>query len=212
MTLFALVVLAICLPATVGARPIICSQSERPPTRFESARPPREAMHAQAFAIMLPALRQEGERLLRDDDIQDTQLRSQLVVGVAALAVLDRRKDDALHLVATYRDMQSKPQMKRPSALATELTAVQIDVPEGQRCEIAAAQVSGLLANTDPAVVRDRFLSVFGNFQVASAAPLNAVQGLTLALWRQLVGVTSLPKPTDCSGARKARGADEPTR
>lgn len=191
-------------------RPAIRSQSDLPPTRFEFARLPSEMMDTPAFLAMLPALRKEGERLLRDYDVQDTQLRGQLIIGLAAVAVSDGRKDDALRLVADYRAMQSKPQTKRLGALGTDLAAVQIGLPENRKCAVAAAHISELLAGTDPAVVRDQFLSSFGALQVASVpyyagtaaglldpvarqrGSLNVVQGLTLALWH--VSASALPQ------------------
>lgn len=195
--------------AHAADRPVIRSQSDLPPVRFPFAQPPSEVMTDEAFLALVPALRAEGERLLRDYDIQDTALRSQLQGGLAAVAILEGRKADADALITAYRAGQSKPQTKLLGALNTDLAAAMLDVPEGQRCAVAAARITARLAGTDPAVVRDQFLSSFGVLQVASPpyyagtaagrldpvvkqrGSLDVLQGLTLASWR--VGATMLP-------------------
>ncbi|CAM3107188.1 S8 family serine peptidase [Sphingomonas antarctica] len=208
-TIVAATALMFSVPSLAADRPAIRSSSDLPPVRFAFSQPPSEVMATPAFLAMLPALRKEGERVLRDYDVQDTQLRGQIVIGLAAVAILDERKDDAVRLIAEYRAMQTKPQTKRLGALSTDLATVQIGVPDNRRCDVAATHMTDILAGADPAVVRDQFLSTFGALQVASVpyfagtavgrldpparqrGSLNVAQGLTLALWR--VGATALP-------------------
>jgi subtilisin family serine protease len=195
--------------AFAADKPAIRSASDLPPTRFTFAKPPSEVMATPEFLAMLPAIRTEGERVLRDYDVQDTALKGQIFTGLAAIAVLDGRKADALKYIADYRALQTKPQTKRLGAMSIDLAAQQMGVPEAQRCNVAAAHITELLAGTDPAVVRDQFLGTFGSLQAVSVpyfagtavgimdplvkqrGSLNVVQALTLAWWR--VGGTVLP-------------------
>ena len=60
--------------AFAAEKPAIRSQSDLPPTRFTFTQPPSEMMASPEFVAMLPSLRAEGERVLRDYDVQDTAL------------------------------------------------------------------------------------------------------------------------------------------
>lgn len=195
--------------AFAAEKPALRSQSDLPPTRFTFTQPPSEMMASPEFVAMLPSLRAEGERVLRDYDVQDTALKGQITIGLAAVAILQSRKADALRLVAEYRKIQTKPQSQRLGGLNTDLAAVQLDVPEGKRCEIAARHITDLLAGTDPVVMRDQFVGGFGQLQAMSVpylagaavgrldpvvkqrGSLDVSQGLTLATWR--VAATMLP-------------------
>lgn len=197
------------MPASAADKPAIRSQSDLPPVRFAFVRPPSAEMDGAAFAAMLPALRREAERVLRDYDVQDSALRGQLLIGLAAVAVIEDRKADAVRLVGEYRAMQTKPQSKRLGGLSIDIAAAQLDLPPDQRCAAGAARIGAALDGADPAVVRDQFLSSFGNLQVASVpfyagtavglldpvvkqrGSLDVAQGLLLALWR--VSATALP-------------------
>jgi subtilisin family serine protease len=190
-------------------KPVIRSASDLPPTRFTFTRPPSEVMASPELLTMLPALRAEGERVLRDYDVQDTALKGQIIIGLAAVAVLQGRRDDALRLVADYRALQTKPQSQRLGGLLTDLTAVQVGLPEARRCEAAAAHITERLAGTDPAVMRDSFVGAYGQLQAMSMPYLQGVavgrfdpivkqrgsldvsQALLLPLWR--ASATMLP-------------------
>lgn len=190
-------------------KPAIRSQSDLPPTRFTFARAPSDVMASPDFITMLPSLRAEGERVLRDYDVQDTALKGQITIGLAAVAALQSRKADALRLIADYRAIQTKPQSQRLGGLIVDLAAVQLDVPEAGRCDVAARHITDLLAGTDPVVMRDQFVGSYGQLQamsmpfLAGAAvgrldpiakqrgSLDVSQGLTLAVWR--AAATMLP-------------------
>lgn len=210
MKTFAFAAALLCSVSAIAAeKPVIRSASDLPPTRFTFARPPSEVMASPELLTMLPALRAEGERVLRDYDVQDTALKGQILHGLAAVAVLDGRKDDALRLIAEYRALQTKPQSQRLGALSIDLAAVQLGVPAAQRCDIAAAHVTERLAGTDPVVMRDQFVGAYGQLQAMSMPYLAGVavgrfdpvvkqrgsldvsQALLLAYWRAIA--TMLP-------------------
>ena len=106
--------------------PVIHTDSDLPPTRFTFTAPPSEAMMRDDLAAMLPALRNESERLLRNYQIDDNTIVQQLRIGLANIAVLQGRKADALQLVALYRSGETKPQRRLLGRhlLPTDLAAI----------------------------------------------------------------------------------------
>ena len=155
-------------PGVAAGRPPIRSQSDLPPVRFSFAQAPSTVMASPELLAMLPALRREAERLLRDYDVQDSEVRLNLLTGLASIAVLDGRRADADRLIAELRAAQTKPALKRLGRLPTDLAAAELDVPTAERCTSATQRLTTALAGADPPVVRDLFVSTFGVLQLAS--------------------------------------------
>ncbi len=195
--------------ASAASKPVIRSASDLPPTSVAFPQPPSAMMMTPAYLAMLPTLRREAERLLGDYDIQDPVIRTDLILDLAAVAVLDGRKADAVRYIAQYRAGQAKPQLQRLGGLSMDLAAAQLDERTAQRCETAAAHLTATLAGTDPLIVRDQVISAVGQMQVMSPGffaglvagqldpvlkqrgSLNVLQALSLARFR--VGATLLP-------------------
>jgi subtilisin family serine protease len=154
--------------AQAAERPIIATRSDLPPTRFTFAAPPSALMDKPEFAAMLPAIRSEAERLLRDYDIRDATIKADLAFGLAAIAVLDGRKADADRFVANYRALQTKPQGKAIGALSMDLAAATL--APGGGCDAAAARLTERLRDVDPVTVRDQILQSYSGLQTVSVA------------------------------------------
>ncbi len=213
---------ALGLAGSAGAadKPVIRSESDLPPVRLAFTVPPSEAMLSPVYPAMLPAMRREAERLLTDYDIQDPVIRTDLMLDLAAVAVLDGRGADAERYIARYRAAKTKPQLRQIGGISVDLAAAQFGVPSARRCEATATRVTATLAGSDPLVVRDQFLGAFGQIQMASpnffagvaagfldpiarqrGGSLNVLQALTLARFR--VVATMLPP---CRSALTAAG------
>lgn len=165
-----LATIALVLTAAAPVRPVIATRSDLPPTRFPFNAPPSATMNRPEFAAMLPAIRREAERLLRDYEIRDATIAQDLRFGLAAIAVLDGRKADADRLIAEYRAAETKPQARAIGALMMDLAAATVDVPPARRCDAAAARLAERLKGPDPVVIRDSVLRSYSAIQTASPA------------------------------------------
>ena len=206
--------------------PVIHTETDLPPTRYTFTAPPSESMMRDDLAAMLPTLRNESERLLRNYQIDDNTIVQQLRIGLANIAVLQGRKADALQLVALYRSGETKPQRHLLGALATDIAALMLDEPETKRCSIAADHVSEVVAKGDPSVIRDQFLTSYSDFQTASLpfyastaaglydqiakerGSLNVLQALNVVRWR--VAAQALPPCRQALVARARQWIDAP--
>lgn len=182
-------------------RPVIRFETDIT-VRFPVTIPPSQLIDQPAYIAMLPALRAEAERLLRDADIQDRTIAQQLRMGLANIAVLDGRKADAERLIAAYRAAQTKPQGRLLGGLPTDLAAAALGGPGKPACAAAARRLTGLLSGADPAVIRDTVVSSFADLQLASVpyyaggavgafdpvakdrGSLDLLRGLAIARWR----------------------------
>jgi subtilisin family serine protease len=163
--------LLIALTATGAAqtplRPVIRTETDIE-ARFPVSNAPSRLIDQPAYTAMLPALRAEAERLLRGADIQDRTIAQLLRAGLANIAVLEGRKEDAEHLVAQYRSSATKPQGRLLGALPTDLATATLAAPAERGCIAAAARLTSRLAGADPAVVRDTVMSNLAELQLAS--------------------------------------------
>lgn len=214
------------LAAMAPQRPVIHSESDLPATHYTFAVPPSEAMMRDAFLAQVPAVRAEGERLLRDYRIDDGTVSQQLLLGLANLAILDGRKADARRLIADFRAREPKPQNRMIGGLMTDLAAVMLDAPPERRCDIAAGRFADLLAKADPAVIRDQLVASYGGIQLASVpflqatavaqldpvardrGGLNVLEAMNLARWR--VTANAIPQCREQLGSVARRWIQAP--
>lgn len=157
--------------AAQDARPIIASETDLPATRFHLPGLPSEVLNTPALLTeVLPPVRAEAERVLRDYDIQDPTIATGLRVGLLNIAWLDGRPDDVLRLVAEQRAAETKPQLRQVGQLTREALAAGQLAPASERCDAVAARVNQTLASADPLLVRDEVLRRYGQVQVVSPA------------------------------------------
>lgn len=99
------------LSAAHGAdRPFLRSASELPPSQITLAEPPSSAFLSQTFLTeVLPLLLTQAEQMRQQYEIVDPDLARKLRDGLAAIALLQHRPDDALGLVAEARATAEKP-------------------------------------------------------------------------------------------------------
>jgi len=168
---FALCV-ALLLSAPAWAdRPAIRSASDLPSTRFAIGAPPSDVFSNPALLNkILPQLRAEAERLRSGYDIQDQALAQKLRSGLAAIAVLQGRPDDARALIAEGRAATTKPQLKAIGSLTLDVAASIADGPPANRCARGAQRIGALLDSAEPAVVRDQALQYRTGIEVFSEA------------------------------------------
>lgn len=185
------------------ARPVIAAESDVPPTRFPMPVAPSELLNTPAFLTdVLPPLRAEAERLLRDYDIQDPTIASTLRVGLMSIAWLQNRPNETLRLVVEQRDAETKPQLRQIGQMTREALAAGALAPEGERCAAAASRMAATLSTAEPLVVRDEVVARYGLIQTVSPAfhagtaallvdeearsqgSLGTLQALRLAFWR----------------------------
>ncbi len=152
-----------------ASKPVIRSDADLPPTRFEMPALPSASFMSDAFLTDdLPRYRAEGERLLADYDIQDPVIGKALRLGLAGIAILQDRPQDALTLVGEQRAVETKPQLREIGALIREGLAAGLLVPAGGRCRATAARMTLTLDASEPSVVRDEVLARYGTVQTAS--------------------------------------------
>jgi subtilisin family serine protease len=213
-------------PVAAQTKPVIRTRSDLPPVRFALAVPPSQAVMTPAFTAQLGDVRREAERLLRDYAIEDATIVQELRLGLAVLAALEGRDDDAARAMTLYRAAEVKPQGKAVGGMMVDLAAAIGDTPDRVRCDAAAARLSAMLRGTDPALVRDQFLGTYSNirtmsvpFMVGTAAggldPIHAQRGslgveeaLTLALFRLMA--TRIPPCRDALGTAARAWLDAP--
>lgn len=181
-------------------RPVIRSAAEVPPFELRLSAPPSEAFLEPAFMTeVVPGLRRDAERLLAGYDIQDPAVAARLRSGLAAIAILENRPEDARRQIEALRAGESKPQLKAIGFLLGDGIAASSQVGD---CAAAAGRISALLGNTPPEVIREEVLVRYARIQVTSPAyyagtavgyvdplyeakgSLDLLQGLTLAYWR----------------------------
>jgi hypothetical protein len=187
-------------PAHAQGPAPIRSNADMPPARYPIAGPASTAFLGDAFArTVLPQLRHDAERLLATRRIDDPAIARDLRLGLAAIALLQKRPADARRLVLEQRAAETKPQLRAIGFMLQEAEAAAM-AGDGS-CEGAAAGLRRLLAGAEPAVVRDEVLIRYARMQVAGpgyyasgAATYDAVasaqksvslrEGLTLAVFR----------------------------
>ena len=184
-------------------KPAIRSAADLPPTTFVLSGPPSAAFLDDAFMTeTVPALRAEGERLLRDYRIEDPATTQRLRAGLAAIAVLQGRPADAERLIAEQRAAETKPQLKAVGFMLGDALAASANGPVEGRCARAAAHLTSLLTSVAPEVVREEVLVRYGRIQQASPGyyagtavgvldpayaargSATVLQGMILATWR----------------------------
>ena len=211
-----LIGLAFLVSATAGAaadKPVIRTESDLPQVRFPVSAPPSAMLGTAAFVAMLPKLRAEAERLLRDYAIQDSTITQRLLLGLADVAVLEGRAADAGRLLAEFRAGEAKPQRKLLGGYETDLAIAMMQAAPDQRCTAAATRLSASVAEADPAVIRDQFLHSFAEIQEASTpffaggavgvvdpiakqrGSIDVLWGMAMARWQ--VAATALPTCRD---------------
>jgi subtilisin family serine protease len=157
--------------AAQAARPVIAAESDMPPTRFPTPVLPSELLNTPALLTdVLPPLRAEAERLLRDYDIQDPTIATTLRVGLMSIAWLQDRPEDTLRLISEQRASETKPQLQQIGQMTREALAAGALAPEAERCAAAANRLTATLAAADPLVVRDEVLRRYGVIQTVSPA------------------------------------------
>lgn len=209
------VALALAAPL-LAKQPAIRSASDLPPTRFELEVAPSEVFaNPDSLVKILPRLRSEAERLRAEYDIQDQALAQELRVGLAAIAVLQGRPNDARILIAEGRAASTKPQLKAIGSLTLDAAASIADGTRADRCERGARRVESLLNQADSSIIRDEALQyrtsieVFGEAFAAGSAKaemdpaaanngsrIDLRTGLRLASWR-----AELSEATPCREA-----------
>jgi subtilisin family serine protease len=154
-----------------STRPVIAAETDVPSTRFPMPVAPSELLNTPTLLTdVLPPLRAEAERLLRDYDIQDPTIATTLRVGLASIAWLQDRPEETLRLVAEQRAAETKPQLQQVGQMTREALAVGSLAPEAERCAAAANRLTVTLATAEPLVVRDEVLRRYGVIQFVSPA------------------------------------------
>jgi hypothetical protein len=186
----------------------IRTASDLPPKQFKLDAKPSIAFSDPAFlATTVPALRTEAEHLLTDYRIDDPMIAQRLRLGLAAIAILQRRPQDAQRFIADQRKAESKPQLRQIGMLLLDAAAAKVT----GGCPAAARQVATSLAAADPSVIRDEAVIRYSNVQTASIGyyagaaaflvdetaqaqgGIGVLDGMYMAYWRVLA--TELP---DC--------------
>lgn len=151
------------------ARPVIASEADLPPVRFPTPVAPSRALNTSEFlAEALPPARAEAERLLATYDVRDPVIAQRLRVGLAAIAILQDRPEEALRLVGQQRAAETKPQLRQAGGVIREALAA--SAAAGGSCGAAADRITQTLAGADPLVVRDEVLMRYGVVQTVSPA------------------------------------------
>ena len=152
-------------------RATIRSQSDLPATRFKLADKPSLAFSGPAFMTdTVPALRSEAERVLATARIEDPTVAQQLRAGLAAIAILQGRPEDADRLIAEQRAAEVKPQLQRLGLLLLDTAAASAQGGPDRGCATAAARLTSRLVGSDPAVIRDEAVARYSDVQTASVA------------------------------------------
>lgn len=192
--------LGLALSGDPQERPVIRSAAEAPAYDVRLSSLPSEAFLSPGFMEQtVPGLRQEAERLLSDYDIQDPVVASRLRSGLAAIAILEDRPDDARRLIGELRASETKPQLQAIGFLLGDGIAASDPVGE---CAAAADHIAALLGSAAPEVIREEVLVRYARIQVASPAyyagtavgavdpiyqtkgSLDLLQGIALVHWR----------------------------
>ena len=151
-------------------RPVVRSEADLPPTRFPMPDLPSAVFMRDDFlARELPLYRAEAERLLADYDIQDPVIAQRLRNGLSSIAVLQNRPDEAVALVRSQRQAETKPQLRQIGSMIRESLAVGMLAPEAP-CAATADSLTSTLAGAEPRVVRDEVLARYGLVQTVSPA------------------------------------------
>jgi len=209
------------------SKPVIRSAADLPPTTYVLEGPPSEAFLGSAFmAETVPAMRVEAQRVLDGYVIEDPVVLQRLRTGLAAIANLEGRPEEAQRLLAIQRAAETKPQLKAIGYLLNEAIAAGGRVGLADRCEASAARVVSLLDASEPEVVREQALAYYAQIQVASPGyyagtavgvidpgyaargSLTLLQGLTLAGWR--MNTLSLPPCRDAIAGAMSRWVNAP--
>ncbi len=152
-------------------RPVIASETDIPPNRYPMPVLPSQILNTPALLTdVLPPLRAEAERLLRDYDVQDPTIATNLRVGLASIALLQNRPEEAMRLVREQREAETKPQLRQIGQMGREAAAAGLGAPEADRCRATAQRMTDTLAGADPLVVRDEVLGRYGTIQMVSPA------------------------------------------
>lgn len=152
-----------------AARPVIRSEADLPPTRFPMPDLPSAVVMSDVFLSRdLPLYRAEAERILSSYDIEDPTLAQSISMGLASIAWLQGRPEEALALVLAQRETETKPQLRQIGEILKESLAAGGAADAGDRCRAAADRMSRTLAGADPLLVRDEVLGRYGTVQVIS--------------------------------------------
>ncbi len=155
--------------AAQSGRPVIASERDLPPTRYPMPTLPSELLLSpQLMTDLLPPVAAEAERLLRDYDITDPVLSSEIRRGLMAAAWLRNRPDELLRLAAEQSAAETKPQLQQIGTVIDEAVAAGLQASPEQRCAVVEARLRQRLSEADPLSIRDAVLSRYGGVQVIS--------------------------------------------
>ena len=202
--------LTISTPLLAADLKVIRDEGDLPQTRYPLSEPASTAFMSDAFLkTTVPALRAEAERLLASSRFENEQIETRLHSGLAAIAILEGRPNEAERRLIDHRPKMSKPQLKAIGGLANEALAAGLAAPKARRCTVAGERIAMRLKGTDPQVVRDEVLLRLSQAGTASVPyyagtlvgfldetvkmqkSVDLMEGLTMALYR--VGAEHLP-------------------
>ena len=154
-----------------SARPVIASEADLPPTRFPMPELPSEVIMTDAFIERtLPLIRAEAERILANYDVRDPSIAGLMRAGLASIAWLEDRPEDAIALTTAQRAAETKPQLRAIGQMLRESFATGLSVAPAQRCAAVAQHALQMIARGDPLLVRDEVLLRYGQVQLVSPA------------------------------------------
>lgn len=160
---------AISAPALGQSRSVIRSSADLPSRRFPLNQPASQAFLSDDFLRRtVPAVREEVERILANSTIEDPSIRTQLLAGLAAIAVLEQRSAEAERRIGEARQSETKAQLRAIGWLLYDAASAGNAATGARRCAAVAARITQRLAGTDPNVVRDEVLIRYGQVQTAS--------------------------------------------
>lgn len=211
------------LCAAALARPtVVLASSDPPETVFPLDGPPSQVFLNDGFLTRtLPLLRSEAERLIRTNHVEGGTPLSDLTAGLAAIAVLQHRPDDADKLIAQARLVAVKPRQRAFDLFHIEIAAAMQRATTGNSCASGAGFIAKRLNEEQLPLSRDEAISRLSQIETASSAlmagitkasidPLSAKQGgitlqqgLDLARRRATVSLLT-PCRTELSAALRA--------
>lgn len=158
--------LALALPSMAASaedEPPIRSDADLQSYRYALPVPPSQAFADDAMIRALAVkLKADAEAILATRRIEDPTIRTQLQIGLAGIALLEKDGATAIRWIEAERAAQTKPQLRAIGYLSLEAAAASLAVHPDRACSAAAQTISARLAKADPAIVREEAILRYG--------------------------------------------------
>lgn len=151
------------MAASAEDEPPIRSDADLQSYRYALPVPPSQAFADDAvIRALAPKLKADAEAILASRRIEDSTIRTQLHIGLAGIALMERDSATALRWIEAERAAQSKSQLRAIGYLGLEAAAASVAAPPDRACAAAAQTIAARLAMADPAIVREEAILRYG--------------------------------------------------